>query len=212
MNINQKIYFIIEQLKYRFPDPSCALNYSFPHELLIATRLSAQCTDIRVNIVTKPLFNKYKSLTDFASADILDIENIIKSCGLYKTKARDIVNMCKMLIKDFNSTVPDTIEQLIILPGIGRKTANLIIGDIYNKPSIVVDTHCIRLSNRLGLVSYKDPFKIEMRLKKLIPPEESSDFCHRIVFFGREVCKAQNPNCFNCEFSSICKHFQLVNS
>lgn len=208
MTKKERVSIIIERLKLKFPNPECALIHTYPHELLIATRLSAQCTDERVNIVTKPLFGRYKSIDDFANASLSDVENIIKTCGLYNTKAKDIINMCKMLISDFNSIVPDTIENLVKLPGIGRKTANLIIGDIYNKPSIVVDTHCIRVSNRLSLVKngMKDPYKIEMTLKKLIPPSESSHFCHRIVFFGREVCKARKPNCFGCLLEDICNY------
>lgn len=204
MTKKQKIQNILPALKKRYENPECELVYICPHELLIATRLSAQCTDIRVNIVTKPLFERYKSIDDFANASIYDIQDIIKTCGLYKTKAKDIINMSKMLIQEFGSVVPDNIDDLIKLPGIGRKTANLVMGDIYKKPSIVVDTHCIRVSNRLGLVKEKDPYKIELVLKKLIPKEESTNFCHRIVFFGRDVCKARNPNCCECELFEFC--------
>lgn len=205
MTKKEKILIIIERLKKIFPDPRCALYYREPYELLIATRLSAQCTDERVNIVTPPMFDFYKSIEDFANADIMDVENFVKTCGLYKTKSKDIINMCKMLIEDFGGIVPDNIPELIKLPGIGRKTANLIIGDIYGKPSIVVDTHCIRVSNRLGLVKKeKDPYKIELSLKKVVPLDESSNFCHRLVFWGREYCKARNPLCEECVMKDFC--------
>ena len=159
-----------------------------------------------MNIVTKDLFEKYRTIDDFANADVADIEEIIKSCGLYKTKARDIVNMCIMLRDEFNGIVPDSIEKLTRLSGVGRKTANLIMGDVFNKPCVVTDTHLIRISNRLGLVDTKNPAKVEADLRKLLPPDESSDFCHRIVHFGRDVCKAQNPKCNACEFVEVCKY------
>lgn len=208
MTKKEKALIAVEKLEKRYPEAFCSLEARAPHELLIATRLSAQCTDARVNIVTKPLFKKYKSIEEFAKADITDIENIIRSCGLYKTKARDIVNMCIMLRDEFGSTVPDSIEKLTTLPGIGRKTANLIMGDVYHQPAVVTDTHLIRISNRLGLVDTKDPYKVEMALKKLLPPEKSSDFCHRIVHFGRDVCKAPTPKCTECELKDICKEYK----
>ena len=195
----------VARLKEIYPNAKCSLEASAPHELLIATRLSAQCTDKRVNIVTKPLFEKYKSIDDFAAANIDEVGEIIRSCGLYKTKARDIVNMCIMLRNEFGGKVPDTIEQLTRLPGVGRKTANLIVGDIYGKPAVVTDTHLIRNSNRLGLVDVKDPKKVELELKKLLPPNESNAFCHRIVMFGRDTCKAPNPKCDECSISDLCK-------
>jgi endonuclease-3 len=202
----QRALEVIEILKKVYPDAICSLNYQKPHELLIATRLSAQCTDARVNIVTKPLFEKYNSIDDFAEAKASDVEDIIKSCGLYKTKARDIVLMCKSLRDDFNNQLPSTIEKLTTLSGIGRKTANLIIGDIFKKPAVVVDTHCIRISNRIGFADVKDPYKLEMALLKIIPENETSDFCHRIVLFGREFCKARAPLCENCPVLPVCKN------
>lgn len=212
MTKKQKAKLVIEALEKRYPDAICSLIAEKPYELLIATRLSAQCTDARVNIVTKPLFKKYRSVEDFANAKIEDVENIIRSCGLYKTKARDIVKMCKQIVEDFEGKVPDTIEELITLSGVGRKTANLIIGDIYHKPAVVTDTHLIRISNRLGLVDTRDPYKVEMALKKILPPEKSSDFCHRIVHFGRDVCKAPTPKCDICELKDICKEYRTKKS
>lgn len=208
MTKKEKALLAVEKLEKRYPEAVCSLVADKPHELLIATRLSAQCTDARVNIVTEPLFKKYKSIEEFAEADIADVENIIRSCGLYKTKARDIVNMCIMLRDEFSSQVPDSIEKLTKLPGIGRKTANLIMGDVYGQPAVVTDTHLIRISNRLGLVDTRDPYKVEMALKKILPPEKSSDFCHRIVHFGRDVCKAPTPKCDICEMQDICKEFK----
>jgi endonuclease-3 len=195
----------VEVLKQAYPQAVCSLNASNPFELLVAVRLSAQCTDARVNLVTPALFAKYKTLDDYANADVKDVENIIHSCGFYKSKAESIVGMAKMVRDDFNGVVPDTIEQLVTLPGVGRKTANLIVGDVYGKESIVVDTHMIRISNRIGLVNVKEPVKIEMALKKIIPSEEGSDFCHRIVLFGRDVCSARKPKCDVCPMYDNCK-------
>lgn len=211
MTKKDKALSTIKALEKRYPKAECSLVAEKPHELLIATRLSAQCTDARVNIVTKPLFEKYKTIDDFANANISDVEEIIRSCGLYKTKAKDIVNMCIKLRDEFNSIVPNSIEKLTSLPGIGRKTANLIMGDVYHQPSVVTDTHLIRISNRLGLVDTKAPYKVEMALKKILPPEKSSDFCHRIVHFGRDVCKAPTPKCDICELKEICKEYKLRN-
>ena len=208
MTKKEKALIAVEKLEKRYPEAFCSLVAKSPHELLIATRLSAQCTDARVNIVTGPLFEKYKSINEFAEADVKDVENIIRSCGLYKTKARDIVAMCQMLRDEFGGVVPDSIEKLTKLPGIGRKTANLIMGDVYKQPAVVTDTHLIRISNRLGLVDTKDPYKVEMALKKILPPEKSSDFCHRIVHFGRDVCKAPTPKCEECEMQEICKEYK----
>lgn len=208
MTKKEKALAAIEKLEKRYPEAFCSLVAKAPHELLIATRISAQCTDARVNIVTGPLFEKYQSIEAFAEADVKDVENIIHSCGLYKTKARDIVAMCQMLRDEFGGVVPDSIEKLTKLPGIGRKTANLIMGDVYKQPAVVTDTHLIRISNRLGLVDTKDPYKVEMALKKILPPEKSSDFCHRIVHFGRDVCKAPTPKCEECEMQEICKEYK----
>lgn len=194
----------IEKLKERYPDGVCSLEYTDPLQLLIATRLSAQCTDARVNLVTPALFARYPTLDDFADASVEEMGEYIRSCGLYKTKARDIVAMANRLRDDYGGVVPDTVEELIKLPGVGRKTANLICGDIYGKPAVVADTHCIRISNRLGLCHVKDPYKVEMALKKLLPPEESNSFCHRLVLFGRDVCSARSPRCGACPLAEVC--------
>lgn len=195
----------IELLKELYPEAICSLNAGNPFELLVAVRLSAQCTDARVNLVTPVLFEKYKTLDDYCNADQGDIENIIHSCGFYKSKAQSIVAMANMIRDDFGGVVPDNIEDLIKLPGVGRKTANLIVGDVYGKESIVVDTHMIRISNRLGLVDTKDPKKIEFALKKIVPSNEGADFCHRIVLFGRDTCSARKPKCGECSLYEICK-------
>ena len=195
----------VEALKKEYPDAICSLVYTDPLQLLIATRLAAQCTDLRVNMVTPALFDRFKTVADFAQADITEVEGYIKSCGLYKTKAKDIVNMCVMLRDRFGGKVPDTIEQLTTLPGVGRKTANLIIGDIFKKPAVVVDTHCIRITGRLGFHTIKDAAKIEKILRDILPPEESNDFCHRLVLHGRAVCDARKPKCDVCCMKEFCK-------
>ena len=195
----------ITALKAEYPDALCSLTAKNPLELLIATRLSAQCTDARVNLVTPALFDRYKTLEDYCNADVLDVENLIRSCGFYHTKANDIVTMAKQIRDDFHGEVPNTIEDLTSLQGVGRKTANLIMGDIYKKPAIVTDTHLIRLSNRIGLVETKDPYKVEMALKKILPPTESNDFCHRTVLHGRAVCTARKAYCEKCCLKEICK-------
>ena len=195
----------VEILKEIYPEAVCSLTASNPFELLVAVRLSAQCTDARVNLVTPALFERYKTLEDYASADVKEVENYIRSCGFYKNKAESIIGMAQKILSDFGGEVPDTIDDLITLPGVGRKTANLIVGDVYGKEAIVVDTHCIRIPNRIGLVAEKDPAKIEFALKKIIPAEEGSDFCHRIVLFGRDVCSARKPLCDECKMAEICK-------
>jgi endonuclease-3 len=195
---------IIKILKELYPDAICSLNYSDPFQLLVATRLSAQCTDARVNKVTPSLFERFPTIEDFASADINEVESYIRSCGLYKTKARDIIAMAQMLIDMYGGVIPDTIEELTKLPGVGRKTANLIIGDVFGKPAVVTDTHCIRISNRLGLCDTKNPLKVENQLRKILPPEESNDFCHRLVLFGREICSARSPRCSICPLGDYC--------
>ncbi len=195
----------VDALKSAYPDAVCSLVAGNPFELLIATRLSAQCTDARVNLVTPELFAKYRTLEDYASADVNDIEKIIHSCGFFRQKSKDIVEMAKKIISDFDGKVPDNIDDLTTLSGVGRKTANLICGDVYGKPAIVADTHLIRISNRLGLVATKDPYKVELELKKLLPPEESNDFCHRAVLHGRAVCDSRKPKCDICNMSSFCK-------
>jgi endonuclease-3 len=195
----------VEILKKEYPEAICSLNASNPFELLVAVRLSAQCTDARVNQVTPALFEKYKTLDDYANADLSDVEQLVKSCGFYKNKASSIIGMAQMIISDFGGVVPDNIDDLIKLPGVGRKTANLIVGDVYGKESSVVDTHMIRISNRIGLVAVKEPVKIEMALKKIIPSDEGSDFCHRIVLFGRDICTARKPKCDSCPMNNNCK-------
>ncbi len=195
----------IEILKEVYPEAVCSLTASNPFELLVAVRLSAQCTDARVNLVTPALFEKYKTLDDYCNAKIEDVEEIIRPCGFFKTKAKSIVEMAQQVKNDFNGVVPDTIEDLITLSGVGRKTANLIVGDVYGKESIVVDTHFIRISNRLGLTKEKDPKKIEFEMKKIIDKNEGSDFCHRIVLFGRDTCSARKPKCDICPLKEICK-------
>lgn len=195
----------VEALKKDYPDAICSLVAGNPFELLIATRLSAQCTDARVNLVTPELFAKYRTLEDYASADVGDIEKIIHSCGFYRQKSKDIIEMARKIISDYNGRVPDTIEELTTLSGVGRKTANLICGDVYGKPAVVADTHLIRISNRLGLVDTKDPYKVELELKKLLPPEESNDFCHRAVLHGRAVCDARKPECGICSMAEFCR-------
>lgn len=205
MTKKERVLKAIEILKELYPDALCSLNASNPFELLVAVRLSAQCTDARVNMVTPALFEKYKTLDDYCNADVKDIENLIHSCGFYKSKAESIIGMAQMIRDKFGGRVPDNIDDLITLPGVGRKTANLIVGDVYGKESIVVDTHMIRISNRLGLVNNKDPKKIEFALKKIVPADEGADFCHRIVLFGRDTCSARKPLCVQCKLSEICK-------
>lgn len=205
MTEKERALLAVNALKIEFPDAICCLVAENPFQLLVATRLSAQCTDARVNIVTPVLFERYKTVQDFAQADVKDVEEIIKSCGLYRQKAKDIVGMAQMVINDFGGEIPDNIEDLVKLPGVGRKIANLIIGDIYGKPAVVADTHLIRISNRLGFVNSKDPYKVEMRMRELLPPEESNDFCHRIVLHGRKTCMARKPLCEECTLNGICR-------
>lgn len=206
MTKKQKAALAVQALEIKYPQAKCSLDYQNPLELLIATRLSAQCTDARVNIVTPVLFSKYKSAPEYAHADVKDIEKIIYSCGFYKDKAKSIVGMCQKIITDYDGKVPDTIEKLTSLPGVGRKTANLIMGDIYGKPAIVCDTHLIRITNKLGLVDTKDPTKVENELRKILPPEKSNDFCHRCVLHGRETCVSGRPKCESCCLSELCSH------
>ena len=206
--MEEKVAAIIEILKQRYPNALCALHYGKDYELMIAVRLSAQCTDARVNQVTPALFAAYPTLEAMANADIEDVENYVRSCGFYKHKARDIVLACQMLLSDFGGKVPGTMEELLRLPGVGRKTANLLLGDIYQVPgSVVCDTHCIRICGRLGLSHGKEPEKVEAQLRAILPPEESSDFCHRIVLFGRDCCTARNPDCVNCPLSLYCREY-----
>jgi endonuclease-3 len=203
--VKEKVRQIIDILTVRYPDALCALQYEKDYELMIAVRLSAQCTDARVNLVTPALFAAYPTLEAMAGADVADVERYIHSCGFYRQKAKDIVLACQMLISQYNSKVPDTMEALLKLPGVGRKTANLLLGDIYGAPgSVVCDTHCIRICGRLGLSTGKEPEKVEQQLRKILPPEESSDFCHRIVLFGRDTCTARNPKCDGCPLWQYC--------
>ncbi|HEY9575343.1 MAG TPA: endonuclease III [Lachnospiraceae bacterium] len=198
---------VIKRLEEAYPDADCTLDYDQAWKLLVSVRLAAQCTDERVNVVVAGLFEKYPSIEALAEADVDDIEKIVRPCGLGRSKARDISACMKMLVTDFEGKVPDNFDDLMKLPGVGRKSANLIMGDVYGKPAIVTDTHCIRLCNRIGLVDkIKEPKKVEMALWKIIPPEQGSDFCHRLVFHGRAVCTARtNPYCDQCNLEDICK-------
>ena len=207
--MKDKTEHIIQVLKDRYPDALCALHYGKDYELMIAVRLSAQCTDARVNLVTPGLFAAYPTLEAMAAADISDVERHIHSCGFYKHKARDIVLGCQMLLSDYGGKVPGTMEELLKIPGVGRKTANLLLGDLYAVPgSVVCDTHCIRVCGRLGLTDgTKDPEKAEKQLRDILPPDESSDFCHRILLFGRDCCTARNPDCDHCPLTMHCKLF-----
>ena len=195
----------VQALKEEYPDAKCSLDYQTPLQLLIATRLSAQCTDARVNMVTPALFERFPDAESFARADASEVAPYIQSCGLYKTKSRDIVAMAKMIMEDFGGEVPDKIPDLTRLPGVGRKTANLICGDVYGKPAVVVDTHCIRITTKLGLHKETDQKKIEDALRRLLPPEESNDFCHRLVLHGRAVCTARSPKCADCCMNTFCR-------
>lgn len=205
MTKKQRAAAAVEALKTLYPDAVCSLCYKSPFQLLVATRLSAQCTDKRVNMVTPALFAEFPDAYAMANARLSRIEELIRTCGLYKTKAKDLLMLSQKLCSDFGGEVPDSLEELITLPGIGRKTANLIMGDVYHKPAIVTDTHLIRLTNRLGLVDTKDPYKVEMALKPVLDPNESNDFCHRAVLFGRDICTARTAHCDRCPMAeNIC--------
>ena len=197
----------VAELERLYPAAECTLDYGEPYELLIATRLAAQCTDARVNIVTKELFAKYPTLEAFANADLAELEQDVKPCGFYRTKAKSIIEMSQRLISDFGGVVPDTMEELLSLSGVGRKTANLILGDVYGKPAVVTDTHCIRITGRLGLTKNTEPHKVEDDLRKLLPPDKSNDFCHRVVEFGRDICKARSPKCGECPLNTFCRDY-----
>ena len=204
MTKTERALAAIAALEERYPLAVCSLTYEHPYQLLIATRLSAQCTDARVNLVTDVLFSRFPTLEALAAAPLAELEEIIHPCGLFRTKARDISATCQLLLNQWGGELPDTMEGLTSLPGVGRKTANLILGDIFGKPAIVADTHCIRICGRLGLTTGKDPYRVEMALREIIPPEKGSDFCHRLVHFGREICTARSPRCGECPMAAFC--------
>lgn len=207
MNKKQLAKEIIDRLKKEYPESKCTLDYDDAWKLMVSVRLAAQCTDARVNVVVKELFARYPSISKLAEADEKEIEKIVRPCGLGKSKARDISLCMKKLHDEYEDNVPDDFDKLLEFPGVGRKSANLIMGDVFGKPAIVTDTHCIRLTNRMGLINgIKEPKKVEMELWKIIPPEEGSDFCHRLVEHGREVCTARTtPKCESCCLNDICK-------
>ncbi|MBQ7726432.1 MAG: endonuclease III [Clostridia bacterium] len=208
MRKKERAALAVERLEQLYPDAICSLEYRErdAFQLLIATRLSAQCTDKRVNMVTPALFAAFPDAAAMAKAELSQVEELIKTCGLYKTKAKDLVAISQMLMEQYDGQVPDTIEELVKLPGVGRKTANLVCGDIYGKPAVVTDTHFIRLCNRLGLVSTTNPAAVEKEMRKLLDPEKSNDFCHRTVLFGRDVCTARRCRCKDCVLADICPH------
>ena len=202
--IKRRAAEIVARLRQKYPDALCQLEYGKDYELLFSTRLSAQCTDARVNLVTETLYQTYPTLESFAQADRTQLENAVRSCGFYRHKARDIIACAQTLLRDHGGRVPGTMEALLALPGVGRKTANLILGDLFGQPAVVADTHCIRISGLLGLCGDKDPYKVEMRLRELIAPEEQNNFCHRLVLFGRDVCIARRPRCGACVLQDLC--------
>ena len=207
MRKKERAALIVEALKEHYP-ASCSLVARKDYELLFATRLSAQCTDARVNVVTKELFSRWDSLEAIAGADLSELMEVVKPCGLYRVKAMDIQKCAQALLENHEGKVPDTMEELLKLPGVGRKTANLILGDLFGKPAIVADTHCIRISGRLGLTKSKDPYQVEMDLKKLIAPADQNDTCHRFVQFGRDICTARSPKCTMCFLLELCPYGQ----
>ena len=209
MRTQEQVNEIVRLLLEEYPEASCTLDWDKAYELLFSVRLAAQCTDERVNMITPALFERFPTLEAFAEADVEEVEDYVRSCGFFRSKARDIVACAQVLVSKYGGKVPATMEELTALPGVGRKTANLILGDVFRVPgSVVVDTHCIRLSNRLGLVDgLKEPEKIERELRKLLPPERSSDFCHCIVLHGRAVCDARKPLCETCCLRHLCQHF-----
>lgn len=205
MKTKAELQAIIDGLKELYPDAVCSLDYRKDYELLFSVRLAAQCTDARVNLVTPALFERYPTLEDFSAADVDEVGRYVHSTGFWRAKARDMVASAQMLLSEFGGKVPDNMEDLLRLPGVGRKTANLILGDIYGKEGYVCDTHCIRITGRLGITDgSKDPVKVEMQLRQCIPPEESNDFCHRMVLHGRALCMARNPQCSDCPLRPLC--------
>ena len=212
MRKKERAAIVIERLKQEYPDADCTLNYNEAWKLLVSVRLAAQCTDERVNVIVKDLYAKYPGINELAAAEPEEIEEIVRPCGLGKSKARDISKCIRMLRDEYDGKVPDDFDELLKLPGVGRKSANLIVGDVFGKPAIVTDTHCIRLCNRIGLVDdEKNPKKVEMALWKIIPPEEGNNFCHRLVFHGREVCTARTtPHCERCCLSDVCKEYPKI--
>ena len=212
MTTKEKAAAVVDILKERYPD-TCSLVAEKDYELLFSTRLSAQCTDARVNLVTKELYARYPTLQALAEADLEELCAIVKPCGLFRTKANDIKNSANLLLERFGGRVPDTMEELLTLPGVGRKTANLILSDLYGKPAIVADTHCIRISSRLGLVPPacgKDPYKVELALKQVVEPAEQASLCHRFVHFGRDICTARSPRCGECPLRELCMQPQKL--
>ena len=207
MKTKAQIDAIIEELKKLYPDAVCSLDYRKDYELLFSVRLAAQCTDARVNLVTPALFARFPTLEAFAAATPDEVGEYVRSCGFWRAKARDIVGSAQMLLRDFGGRVPDNMDDLLCLPGVGRKTANLILGDVYGQAGYVCDTHCIRITGRLGITDgSKDPLKVEQQLRKAIPPEESSDFCHRMVLHGRALCMARGPQCGACPLRELCDY------
>jgi len=204
MTKKQKARWFVEALEAEYPDAVCSLEYERPYELLISVRLAAQCTDARVNIVTRELFRRYPTLQSFADAKAEEVAELVRPCGLGNSKARDIVAACKKLVTEYGGVVPDSLEELLKLPGVGRKTANLIIGDVYKKPAVVCDTHCIRITGLLGLTDSKSPDIVERQLRAVLPMEKANDFCHRLVLHGRAVCKARSPRCAVCCMQANC--------
>lgn len=205
MKTTHQIQEIISRLKALYPDAACSLDYRKDYELLFCVRLAAQCTDERVNKISPALFDRFPTLQAFAAADVDEVGEYVHSCGFWRAKARDIVGSAKMLLERFGGKVPDNMDDLLSLPGVGRKTANLILGDVYGQEGYVCDTHCIRITGRLGITDgSKDPVKVERQLREVIPPEESSDFCHRMVLHGRALCMARNPQCEECSLRELC--------
>ena len=206
MTKKEKALIINDELNRLYPEAACSLTYTNPLELIIATVLSAQCTDARVNIVSKDLFARYRTAEDFAGADLDELMQIIKPCGFYKNKAKNIQGLCRAVIERFGGNIPGTMDELLTLPGVGRKTANLVLGTVFNDPGIVADTHCIRLSNRFGLCNSEDPVKVEQQLTALIPKPERLVFCHRLISHGRAVCTARSPKCGDCTLVALCAY------